>query len=356
MTLPKKTNVFICHRPYHVLRSCDMVKSFSENCENILIHFNMKKMSRKDYQEHFRLPMMEKYFDRIILIEREDFFGKVYSLAFRRFYKKIVVQYSILVGSLKNVDNVYFFSDFERPVEILVGLFKKETCARINLVDEGTATYCKHKWQKHKYKVYLSEIILHLLGCNVNLRGYGQSKLYDESYALWPELAIFRKPIHKLPIISPQIIAEMYKSLSLNLSSKRVIFASSYVNVTYGVSKDFEMTLLKSIQKSCRNHGYELYIKPHPVQPLEYYNDFGEFVCASQIPIEMLLEQDVILISPFSSVLVNARAMGVKSICISKLFSTEDKYDLIPFFKRVGIHIAENELDLSRLLFNRKGE
>lgn len=347
----RKTNVYICHRPYHVLRSCDMVEKLSDGSQNILIHFNMKKLGKNEYQDHFRFPTMEKYFDKVILMNRADCFEKSYSLKFRTFYKRKSAQYKLLIESFGKVDSVYFFSDYERPVEILVSQFKKMTPAKIILVDEGTATYFLSNWKKNRFKVYANEWISRLFGVKINSKGYGLSNLYDESYALWPELAVFRKPVNKLPAISPKIVSEMYEALSLNLCTKRVIYASSYVNTTYGVSKECEIGVLKKIQKECRLHDCELYIKPHPVQSIEYYNEFNDFICDPQIPLELLMGEDTVVISPFSSVLVNARAMGLKAICVSRLFSDSNKYEqLFSFFGKIGVEFANDMFMLSSML------
>lgn len=345
----KNTNVFICHRPYHILRSCDMICSQLKGSNNILISFNMKKLGRKDYQNHFRSSELEKYFDRVILLERKDCFEKFYTKKFRNYHQNLVDEYTHLIDSIENVDSVYFFSDTEYLIEVLCKLFKDVCRASLKLVDEGTASYYTKDWKKNRFKIYLSEVLSRILGYQLNFRGYGQSKIYDESFAFWPEYANFRKPIHKLNKIDSQLIAGLYSSLHLELCPKRVIYVSSYVDVVYGISKDIEMTLLKAIQKKCHENGYELYIKPHPIQSNSYYDCFDGFICDAQVPVEMIMVEGTVIISPFSSALASAKILGVRSICVARLFGKEDK--LIPFFEKIGVEIADNESMLCELLF-----
>ena len=170
-----ETNLFICHRPFHILRSSHMVRSLFKNQCNVLINFNVKKLGRKEYQEHFRSNALEKYFDKVILVNRNDFFGKWYSWGFRKFYKKSLADFSGIVNSIPNVKSVFIFSDCEVPVEILCNVLKEKMNSRIKIVDEGAAAYAlylKQDWKKNKYKILISEFISSLLGYKINFRGY----------------------------------------------------------------------------------------------------------------------------------------------------------------------------------------
>lgn len=352
MNTSSKTNVFVCHRPFHVLRSCDMVRSLFKNQCNILVNFNVKKLSRREYQEHCKFGALEKYFDKVILVNRNDFFGKWYSWGFRKYYKNSLSEFSTIVNSIPNVESVFIFSDCELPIEILCNVFKEKTNVKIKIVDEGVAAYALHRkqyWKKNRYKVYISEIISSILGYKINFRGYGLSSLYDESFAFWPESSIFRKPIHKLQQLNMDLISDVYKSLSLHLDEKRVIYVSDYVNLTYGVSKEFEFNLLKEAQKCCQDAGYGFYIKPHPIQSDSYYSDFSDCICNAQIPVEVLMGKQTIVISPFSSSLITAKTLGVKSICISRLFDKKDR-PIMKFFEKIGVGIADDMSMLSDML------
>ena len=354
MDKPSETNVFVCHRPFHILRSCDMVRSLFKGQCNVLINFNMKKLGKKEYQEHFRSDALEKHFDKVILVNRNDFFGKWYSWEFRKYYKDSFADFSGIANSIPNVKSVFVFSDCELPVEILCHVFKEKTNAKIKIVDEGAAAYalyCKQGWKKNKYKVLISEFVSRILGYRINFRGYGLSSIYDESFACWPKLAIFRNPVYKLQQIDMELMSDVYNSLSLHLDEKRVIYVSNYVDSLWGVPKEFEFAVLKDIQTCCRDHGYELYIKPHPIQSNDYYSEFKGCLCDAHIPVEELMGEKTVVISPYSSALATAKALGLGAICISGFFGKGD-VPLMSFFKKIGVEMADDMSMLSKMLFD----
>ncbi len=345
----KNTNIFICHRPYHVLRSCDLMVKIHSDDNNVLILFNLKNLGENSYKPHYRMHDLEKNFNQVILINRKDTSEKFYTNTFREYYKNLCSYYGSIIAQFQNINYIYFFSDYERPVEILVNLLKKKTSANTILIDEGTATYFRKKWETHRIKVYMSEFFSKVLGYNLNFRGYGLSNLYNDSYAMWPELAVFHKPIQKLGPVELELLDKVYTSDEIQ-SKFNVIYVSSYINKAFGVPQSAENDLLQKIKTRCMERQYELYIKPHPIQSEDDYEKFEGNIYKADMPVELMLNSKTIVISHSSSALANANALGLKSICISRIFRHEDR--LIPFFKQIGVYVVNNEDELFDVMFN----
>ena len=322
----KTTNVYICHRPYHILRSCDFVVKQKNQNRNILISFNVKTVG-KGFQNHFRFPQLESFYDEVYYLNRdyEMNIGKWYSRSFYKYVRTRQKESALLINKIGPIDNVYFFSDTEYPIEILVGAVKRKTKAAVFLVDEGLVTY--EVPQSHsvleRIKTWLSNKYLRLIQSDICTSGYGKSRLYDKAFAYLPDLSVFRNPIEKMEAISEIVLSRTPNILKDK--GKILIFASNYAQhiPILKVTDKIEMKVLQNIKLIAEDNGYHFYIKPHPQQEKEEYAIFKDSVLDAQFPIEFLFNPDAVIISMFSSALLNAKYCGVPSICITKLFGSD---------------------------------
>ena len=304
-------NLFICHRPYHMLRSANMIYENYINEENILISYNLIQIESQKYLDYISFPSIENYFSKKIVLDRNDDI-RIWSLfKFLKFYKKKIIDYTPLVDCHMDFDNLFFFSDMERPIEILVGLFKDKGSpkSQLILVDEGTAAYYHlNKRQQSLIKSFIVKTF-NLKYLNPYVQ-YGASNLYTRALASYPELSVFKGEVLKLPPLNPdflnKILLEM--TLNLNLKNRYIIYLSNILDKSYGISREREIDVLMHLKIIAEKCGYLFYIKPHPVQETWYYSeteDLKPCIVDASVPAELLYSENGIIVSMWSSGLLN---------------------------------------------------
>ena len=320
-------NIFICHRPYHILRSANLIYQNYINDENILISFNLIQIESGKYLEHMSFPSVDNYFSKTIFINRNDDVRIWNLFKFLKYYKNKIKDYLPIVDAHKNFTNLFFFSDMERPIEILVGLFKEQgqKGAQIILVDEGLATYFNLN-ERGKDIIKSSVVKLFRLKYLNPKVQYGSSNLYTKAMASYPEQSTFKGNVIKLPILNPDFLNEIINNLNLNinLKNKYLLYLSNILDKSYGISREREIDVLIKLRCIAEKCGYVLYIKPHPVQETWYSSDnemLKPCVVEPSVPAELFYSENGVVVSMGSSGLLNSYMMGVRSFDIGLLFN-----------------------------------
>lgn len=326
-------NIFICHRPYHILRSANIVFTHynQPDIQNILVTYNLININTKQFQEGQTYPVLERYFTKVMRESRSDDVSIWKFKKFRRYYNDKKKAYKPLVEELSGYDNLYFFSDLEKPIEILVGMLKeKNPLSNVIIVDEGFAAYytARPKWQDIVKSIVVKAGGFKYINHTAN---YGQSRLYSHALASFPELSVFKNvPVKKMSPLDIELLDNIINDsdVNINIKSKYIFYLSNLIDIGMGVEPSVEIEVLVNLKRISERNGYEFYIKPHPVQDVNYYTSEKELkdcVIFTKLPAEVFFSKNSVIISAGSSSLINAKVMGVMSMNISKLFGKENK-------------------------------
>lgn len=325
-------NLFICHRPYHILRSADIINKLylDEGVQNFLISYNVINVNTNNYHSQQSISVLDRYFTKRIDLARNDDISIWNIFKFRQYYKKKIDSYKTIVDQYSDFDNIYFFSDMEKPIEILVGMLKekKKYGANITIVDEGYAAYYK---ARPYWKTIVKSIIVKCgnfkyLNHSAN---YGQSNLYTAAMATFPKLCVFRKvPIVTMTPLDKTFLSNIHSTykIPINVNTKYIIYLSTVIDVEFGVSPESEINVLKQMILIADKYGCQFYIKPHPIQEVSYYTQNGDIsnhVLISPLPAEVFFSENATIVSVGSSSLINAKMQGVRAIDLTKLFRIE---------------------------------
>lgn len=326
-------NVFVCHRPYHVLRSADLVYNRYNNTNdtNILFKFNVIDVKSKEYRFFQSYPGIEELFDEVILVDRSDDKSIWAPWRYIKYQKSKIEQFRQITQKYSSYDNLFFFSDLEKPIELLVGVFKsrrKETATNY-LIDEGVATYVRTRNSYLKLPKLLLVMSLRLKYINRSVF-YGDSFLYDKALASFPEKALFHGQVEQLPAMSAAFINHIHtnNNLSFFTGDKIFLYVSSMIYECFGISQREEINVLEKIKEIVLGCGGSFYVKPHPVQDSNYYkisNRIDDSVIDVQIPAELLMDERVVVASFGSSSLINASVQGIKAMDLAGIFGKPEK-------------------------------
>ena len=320
-------NVFVCHRPYHILRSCDIITKLEFNSSyNVLITYDVVQENGVKFQDFKSNNLFYSFFDEVIKVSRVNLPNHRNTLKTIKTYKSLRLEYGDLVSKHYDADSLYFYSDAETEIEIMVGLFweHKKRYFRSILVDEGLATYSKsdHSHASLKGRLYLKSLTA-LAGVRYfNYSSlYGKSRMYNYSLANNPDKACFRKPIGKLTPLSAELCSSLRAQLSdkYELMDKRLYFI--FVG-SYDKTLNSDIPVIEGLKSVLDNYGIFFYIKLHPVQNealhKEYFNKIS-FIDKG-VPIELFFGKNIILGGTCSSSLYYAHIQGLPSFNISPLY------------------------------------
>lgn len=183
-----KKKVFICHRPYHILRSCDIVRRDNDkDVINVLIDFDVKIAGKEEYQRFDSNKIFYSLFDEVINIGRNQppSITKIHS--FRNYCKVKRKEYLPIVKMHSDADVLYFYCDNEVEIQLLLGMFvdKAKKVQKRILVDEGLASYVT--WRRHAS--LKTQLFIRVLCKTIGIRNfnwkwaYGKSTFYNQSLA-----------------------------------------------------------------------------------------------------------------------------------------------------------------------------
>lgn len=320
-------NIFVCHRPYHVLRSVDFLSRFLQKGENVLFLYNIYDLSDNTYKDMNVGFEYEVFFSKVVILDRSDDVPLRKPFLFLKYYKKKIREYKALAQDFGDFDNLYFFSDYEKPVEILVGTFKKNntSCHNITLIDEGTAAYYIHSSLKDRLIKPIIVKCFNLRYLN-HTSDYGRSFLYNKSFASFPDKSVFRGCVKQLPPLDSSLMSALLMKMHVNLDIDKLVFIYVSSLITYtplNVPIEKEISFLNEVNNIASGYKCKFYIKPHPSQsPSDYLSYFpDDIVIEKSFPIEMLYNENVVIISCLSSSLINASLTNVMAICVSSIFN-----------------------------------
>ena len=118
-----KKNVFICHRPYHILRSCDLIDEMNDAfSENILVAFNVIAEESHKNQKFETNKIFYTTFNEVVEVERERPPSTRSIINYIEYAIKKKKQYKNIVKKHLDTDNVFFFCDDELEIEIIVSI------------------------------------------------------------------------------------------------------------------------------------------------------------------------------------------------------------------------------------------
>lgn len=328
-------NIFICHRPYHILRCCDMInREYKERCENILITFEVKQAKSTNFQKFETHQIFYSYFDDVVELPR-GIEPSVRSIRnYHKYCKTRKAEYKELVEKNKDAEALYFFADNELEIEILVGMLRTANPSMKSiLVDEGLVTYSEadhhHSWKR---KLWLGsyKLLSGLKYFNIE-KTYGYSNLYNLSLANKPEKAVFfHPPVKQLQALSESTCSEIRRKITSKMvpdySKPYLIYVGTY-------EKSFEEDLprVQRLKEILDNNRVNFYIKLHPQQNEELYlREFGEGVLLEKgIPIELFFSKHAIMAGTISSSLFNASLQGYYAMDVSYLFPEESRLNWV---------------------------
>lgn len=346
--------IYICHRPYHILRCCDLVAREPE-AYNILIVFDVKVAGKNEYQRFDTNKIFYSSFDEVVEIERVKEPSLLNTFDFIRYCRERKTRYTTIVDKFSAIDHLYFFCDNELEIQILVGLIVDKfgpSLSRV-LIDEGMATYSMNTYNASIWVKLYTVLITKILGLykfNASW-AYGASFYYNRSLANEPSKAHFRGIIEKLPPLSDEVCGEFRKKLKYQtkIPENRPYFI--YVSQPIKKMEEIEMVLIHKLIEIASRHDTAFFIKLHPMQEEEkYIAEFGkEIMIEKSYPIELFYSSKVIVGGTVSSSLYNASLQGYTAFDLAALFNMPElgiskSFSWIPIRRVVDIEMFENEV------------
>lgn len=334
-------NIFICHRPYHILRSADLIYKEHKSDQNILIVFDVISYRTSNYTFPDILDKLSPYFNEVVKISRKGEVRRVYYLyKFYQYYHKTVEEFSGIVRRFEDFDSLFFFSDQERPVEILVSLFNmgNNRKKRITLVDEGLASYYK-TGSLIKDIVFGSIIKIFRYRLLNKLSSYGTFDRYTHSLAAFPERAVFHGKIDLLRPLDREFCRNLQSKFNVNIGDKSFIYLDNVIE-SKGVKQEEELKFLIQLKAFWEERGYSFFLKPHPSQNDERFCGFFEndVILDKTIPSELFFSPYVIIGSVGSSSLINAYLQHCRAINLSGFFNVSSEITNMEWIQIPVIH------------------
>ena len=322
-----KKNIFICHRPYHILRSCDFIhRERNPEAFNVLITFDVKLAGKDIYQRFSNNNIFYSSFDEVINISSMAVPSIKNIRLFYSYCKNRRKEYRTYIQNHFNADSLYFFSDDEIDIQLLVGLFleNKKKSLKSVLVDEGMVTYSKRTHNSSwKYRLY-SKIVTRTIGLKYfnYIGAYGSSNFYNHSIANNPERAFFKQPIDKMPLLSEEVCEKFRKRINVSFYSHYY-----YLYITTHLTPfEKEKKVINEIKKILAKYGINLYFKLHPQQDEALYKAVysNDFFIDKSYPVELFYGKKAIIGGIGSSSIYNAVLQGYNAMDLSLLFDSKD--------------------------------
>lgn len=341
--------LFICHRPYHVVRSSQILQLIEQKYENVrayIITCNVYNYAgggvgsdSQIFNSYAHLFNYGALYQKHIEFDRSGE-PRIWNIfAYVEYHRKTIEKIRKLLLNLDPIDNVFFFSDKEKPIEMMVSL-AKEIYESVNfLVDEGLVTYDSRKFVIRNLLKRAIIWVFRLRNISRSFN-YGQSNLFDYSLSSLPEKSVIQSGIKfKLPVLDNGRIGMVFKNKIELPNSKFVLYVSSGLGWSYFYKNShIEIDFLNRLVSSMDECGYRLTIKVHPNEPLNRYSSVKGAMIVSDpfVPAELLFSRYSIVLSQYSSTLLNAKLCGVPCACLVKLIELRDK----------GSDVAISALDL----------
>ena len=146
--------LFICHRPYHYFVSAIIAKQnklkyprSTHYCINFDVYTFKTNNKKVDYSKNCKLSKYDtllsdkSIFNETYWLSRKNEKGIWNIVKFYKYYNDTVDDFKRLIANFSSCDNLYIFSDKEKPVEILSLLMIERFQPKVYLFDEGVVSY-----------------------------------------------------------------------------------------------------------------------------------------------------------------------------------------------------------------------
>jgi len=300
------------------------------------------------------------------LLSGKDIFNKIYWLSrqnekkiwnifkFYKYYKKTVNDYRALVNNFSSCDNLFIFSDKEKPVEILALLMKEKFKPNVYLIDEGVVSYY---YKKNYIKKIIKWLIVHLFGLKYigDNYNYGESNIFD--YFITYNKRKIAIPVKgKIIEVQPLDFSILKPYINIpKFSRKSVLYISSPISEV-GYSKEKEILNVKRIIEYWSKLGYIVLLKLHPLEEINKFESISShpgilIIEDKNIPPEVFFEDVEFITGLFSSALLNASRLPNKIvISYNTIFGWNDNEETLRIGKEHGINFISDLADIEKII------
>lgn len=378
MEIKKVNNLFICHRPYHVVVSGHIISSIlnkgGEKTINDCIIFNVPSFSenmspggkyslgelfRKNNNikcNHFdHLFNLETIFNNIFKFyrDKEKRIWNIYK--FKKFYISFVRDSNrFLDKNYSSLDNVYIFSDKEKQIEILASLIKEKFNAKVYLVDEGIISYYKNIYF---FKAFLKRLIVTVFRFKYisNSMQYGGSSIYDIFLTFSDSVQVNKKPLIKSPALNINKYSHVFKEKYPKILNDTTLFITNALSEGNVLSIENDKRFIEKIMKELKTFGFNILVKTHPVEvdgKYEYLRNIAniQIIKNAQLPVELLFSDKNIkfVIGVTSSALLNAKRNNKNVISFVEYLNKN--HPIADIYQNYDISLPVNYKELSNLV------
>jgi len=355
------TNLFLCHRPYHVFRSAqiaELVQRNFENVKSIVVTFNVYNYSggkggsaTQQFNSFDHLFDYENFFCRHVSFDRGGE-KRIWNLfEYVKYHRREVERIRKILDDLGPIDNLFFFSDKEKPLEMFVSLSREMNRSVNFLVDEGIVSY---NTSKNAFLDAVKKIVVKLFSLEhiSESFGYGQSALFEYSLASIPEKSVITaKRTFTLPVIDTTRINRILKKKVDLADQKYMIYVSNASVEAHECELNDELHSLDLLRSELPD--YTLVIKMHPVEKPGKFSLVRDAMILDDpfLPVESLYSRNNIVLSTYSSALINAKLFGIPSASLAVLMGVKNK-DADAIMDSVGIFCPRSWRELSDYVRN----
>ena len=356
MEIKKVNNLFICHRPYHVVVSAHIINHNIQNSNKTVkntcvlldvpvfnkntspggqISFdeltNSSSLNKIDYIHFDHLYRLEKIFDKVLKINRYEEVRIWNIFKFKEYYKSLIRNIKKIFSNseLNSINNIYIFSDKEKPVEIIASILKEKYSSKVFLVDEGIVSYYKNK---SYFKSLIKRFIVKAFRLKYisNSMAYGHSGINDYFLTFDKKDVINQKNIIQLPILDSVEYKHIFKDQYPTVGDNTALFISNALSEGNVLSIEDEKLFITKIISELIFLGYNVLIKPHPVEVKWKFifldkAKMVKIMKESSLPVEMLFNDNniKILTGVTSSALLNAKRNNKVAISFIKYLNED---------------------------------
>ena len=296
------------------------------------IILNVHNIIRNEYSNFF-----VDIFDYNLMFRKTLFFDRsndkkfIDILNFTRYYKRSVTRINKMVDQMKQYDNIYFFSDKEFIIEIMIRMIKEKGKGKnVYLIDEGRASKVLKADKKYAYKRMLKSIIIKLfrykyLGNHVI---YGQSNLFDCFLTQYAVNYIKNISSSKIKVIQKLNFKDGQVAIKQNIDighTQSAIYISSALSESKLISYSKEKNIISQLKQLLQKENVDMYIKLHPVEDNTKFTeiiDHDKFI-NKYIPSECITDGFDIIITANSSSIDNIIGNDVIIVILAKLFQVD---------------------------------
>lgn len=324
MEVIKSRRIYICHTVYHVYIA--LLKASKENRTDILLVDTIS--NAKELKKRLSLAGI---FDNIFIVDRQEIFGKVIRTFLgnyinNRLRKNII---STNLSFLKEYKEVYIFNDYSELGDYLE-LTKKE----YHLLEDGLDTFKQFDQYKDIGHGYCLKKVLYLIfgiPYSVGMNNYCLDVEVNDGNELKTKLLhpiIVQNRKQLLEEISESYLSTIFEVFGvgkINPSGNKLLLLTQVLREILVVNNDNEQVELYRNALVKYGDGYNIYIKPHPRDLIDYCDiekDFGAICLDRNVPMEvysLLPGMNFKVVLTYSSTAANTKNLAEKIIRLDNI-------------------------------------